>query len=235
MDVTDVRGLLGLLLVDGSLVLYRTPSGGYIQLTITAGVKESAFLEDKVTEFKTFFPTEAQINPYKTPRRANGKQTQVLRFRCSTNKLRPVYNLLYPSGERQITQPVLDLLGAKAAAWCWAESAEIGKRGGAKLTRVGNTLTEAMRLHTWLQLLTGASGDVKLCRKRPQIAYSPEEAAKMRDALIQYAPPSRIHLFTGDVPDVSAIRSARTELLLGAGDAGFKGAQAASLVGNHSH
>lgn len=230
MDVTDVRGLLGLLLVDGSLVLYRSPSGGYIQLTITAGIRESAFLEDKVAEFRTFFPTTAQINTYKTPRRANGKQTQVLRFRCSTNKLRPVYNLLYPAGERQITQPVLDLLGAKAAAWCWAESADIGKRGGAKLTRVGNTLAEAMRLHAWLQVLTGAKGEVKLCRKRPQISYTPQEAVKVREALIQYAPPSRIHLFTGDVPDVSAIRSARTELLLGAGDARTQGTEAAPLA-----
>lgn len=230
MDVTDVRGLLGLLLVDGSLVLYRSPSGGYIQLTITAGIRESAFLEDKVTEFRTFFPTEAQINMYKTPRRANGKQTQVLRFRCSTNKLRPVYNLLYPAGERQITQPVLDLLGAKAAAWCWAESADIGKRGGAKLTRVGNTLAEAMRLQAWLQILTGAKGEVKLCRKRPQISYTPEETRKVREALIQYAPPSRIHLFTGEVLDVSAIRSARTELLLGEGNARPEGAKTASMA-----
>ena len=97
----------------------------------------------------------------------------MLRFRCSTNKLRPVYNLLYPAGERQITQPVLDILGAQAAAWCWAESADIGKRGGAKLSRVGNTLAEAMRLNNWFEVLTGAKGEVKDYRKRPRHLIQP--------------------------------------------------------------
>ena len=233
LDVQDVRGLLGLLLVDGSLVLYRSPSGGYIQMTITAGIKESAFLEEKVEEFKSFFPTRAEIAPYSTAKRANGKQTTVLRFRASTNKLRPVYNLLYPAGERQITQPVLDILGAQAAAWCWAESAGIGKRGGAKLTRVGNTRVEAMRLNNWFELLTGARGEVKDYRKRPRICFSPDQTKKIQEALIQYAPQSRIHLFTGDVPDVSAIRSARTELLLGSGHARPERSEAEALVGNH--
>ena len=234
LDVTDVRGLLGLLLVDGSLVHYRSPSGGYIQMTITAGVKESAYLEEKVAEFKSFFPTRAAIAPYSTAKRANGKQTTVLRFRASTNKLRPVYNLLYPAGERQITQPVLDILGAQAAAWCWAESAVIGKRGGAKLSRVGNTRAEAMRLNTWLELLTGARGEVKVYRKRPRLSFDPQQTKKVQAALIQYAPKSRIHLFTGEVPDVSAIRSSRTELLLGSGDTGIARAEAETLVGNHS-
>ena len=234
LDVTDVRGLLGLLLVDGSLVHYRSPSGGYIQMTITAGVKESAYLEEKVAEFKSFFPTRAAIAPYSTAKRANGKQTTVLRFRASTNKLRPVFNLLYPGGERQITQPVLDILGAQAAAWCWAESAVIGKRGGARLSRVGNTRAEAMRLNTWLELLTGARGEVKVHRKRPRLSFDPQQTKKVQAALIQYAPKSRIHLFTGEVPDVSAIRSSRTELLLGSGDTGIARAEAETLVGNHS-
>lgn len=233
MDVTDVRGLLGLLLVDGSLVHYRSPSGGYIQMTITAGLSESAYLEEKVKEFKSFFPTRAQIVPYSTAKRANGKQTTVLRFRASTNKLRPVYNLLYPAGERQITQPVLDILGAQAAAWCWAESAVLGKRGGAKLSRVGNTRAEAMRLNAWLELLTGARGEVKDYRKRPRLSFGPKETQKVQSALMQYAPTSRIHLFTGEVPDVSTIRCSRTELLHGGGDSWVAGTEAEALVGNH--
>ena len=75
LDAIDVRGLLGLLLADGSLVSYRTPGGGYVQLTLTAGPSESAFLEEKVTEFRQFIPTRAKIVPYKTTPRANG-QTQ---------------------------------------------------------------------------------------------------------------------------------------------------------------
>ena len=133
LDTADVRGLLGLLLGDGSLVPYP-PSGGYIQLTLTAGASESAFLEEKVEEFKQFVSTKAKIVPYRTTPRANGKTAPILRFRVSTNKLRPVYNLLYPVGERQITPTTLDLLGAQAAAWLWAEGARINKDGSAILT-----------------------------------------------------------------------------------------------------
>jgi len=218
LDATDVRGLLGLLLVDGSLVPYRSPAGGYIQMTLTAGVKSSAFLEDKVNEFRQFFPTKAQITPYKGSARENGKRTTVLRFRVSTNKLRAVYNLLYPAGERAITQPTLDLLGAKAAAWCWAEGARIDtKSREAQLTRVGNTWAEASRLQNWLAMLTGASAELKEYRHKPRLYFTAPEAVKIQQSLIEYAPPSRLHLFTGDIPDVSDIRSARTELLLGGG------------------
>lgn len=235
MDVTDVRGLLGLLLVDGSLVPYRSPTGGYIQMTLTAGVKSSAFLEDKAAEFRQFFPTKAKIAPYKGSARDNGKRTTVLRFRVSTNKLRPVYNLLYPAGERTITQPALDLLGAKAASWCWAEGARVSPTSKkAQLTRVGNTWAEAARLQSWLEMLTGASSDLREYRQKPRLYFDANEAMKAQAALIDYAPPSRLHLFTGDIPDVSAIRSARTELLLGGRQHCVERAAHASLVGNYS-
>ena len=112
MEAADIKGLLGLLLIDGSLNQYRTPRGGYVQLTLTGGVTESAFLDEKVQEFRQFIPTKAEIVPYQTAARylkrknADGeiddrpRHTTVLRFRVSTNKLRPVYNLLYPEGTR---------------------------------------------------------------------------------------------------------------------------------------
>ena len=121
MEAADIKGLLGLLLVDGSLNQYRTPRGGYVQLTLTGGVTEAGFLAEKVDEFRQFIPTKAEIVPYRTAPRfskrgdAHGvvdaikpRTTTVLRFRVSTNKLRPVYNLLYPDGNREITQNVLD-------------------------------------------------------------------------------------------------------------------------------
>tara|TARA_Y100000589_G_scaffold307556_1_gene323356 strand:+ start:335 stop:952 length:618 start_codon:yes stop_codon:yes gene_type:complete len=203
-------------------------------MTLTAGVKSSAFLEDKVNEFRQFFPTKAQIAPYKGSPRDNGKRTTVLRFRVSTNKLRPVYNLLYPAGERTITQPALDLLGAKAAAWCWAEGARINPRTQeAQLTRVGNTWAEASRLQSWLAMLTGATSELKEYRRKPRLFYNGPEAAKIRQSLIEYAPQSRIHLFTGDIPDVSAIRSARTELLLGSGQHQLAGESPQALATDH--
>ena len=232
MDASDVRGLLGLLLVDGSLVPYRSPGGGYVQLTLTAGSKQATFLEEKVAEFKTFVPSRAEITPYCTTPRANGKRTKVLRFRVSSNKLRPLYNLLYPGGERCITQTALDLLGAQAAAWCWAEGARIQKDGTAIMSRVGATRVEAGRIQSWLEMLTGASSRIVDGRTRPRLVFDLEQTNKIRSALLPYAPKSRIHLFKGDVPDVSAIRSARTELLLGQGVDQSQGHPEKALAGD---
>lgn len=215
LDAIDVRGLLGLLLADGSLVPYRSPGGGYIQLTLTAGASESAFLEDKVAEFRQFVPTQAQIVHYKTKPRANGKSTSVLRFRVSSTKLRPVYNLLYPGGEREISQTALDMLGAQAAAWLWAEGARLYPEGYVDLARVGKTFEEALRVCQWLGVLTGAEATLADTHINPRLRFQSADASKIRKALAPYAPPSRVHLFKEEVWDVSAIRSARTELLLG--------------------
>ena len=218
MEATDVRGLLGLLIADGSLVPYRTPSGGYVQLTLTAGLSENAFLEEKVEEFKQFIFTRAKIVPYKTKPRLNGSRTSILRFRVSTNKLRPVYNLLYPVGDKQITQIALDLLGAQAAAWLWAEGAKINKDGSSSLIRVGSTEEEATMVAQWLQMLVGASGKLDENHVRPRLVFDPEQTQKLQEQLIPYAPKSRLHLFKQELWDVSSIRSARTELQLGKGE-----------------
>lgn len=217
MDAADVRGLLGLLVGDGSLVPYRTPSGGYIQLTLTAGATESAFLEEKVEEFKQFIFTRAKIVPYKTKPRNSGKSTQILRFRVSTNKLRPVYNLLYPIGDKQLTRTTLDLLGAQAAAWLWAEGARPNKDGSVLLGRVGQTFEESQLIGNWLSMLTGAEGSIDEDYVRPRILFDPEQAQKIKEVLTSYAPKSRIHLFSKEKWDVSSIRSSRTELQLGEG------------------
>ena len=217
LDAADVRGLLGLLLADGSLVRYRCPSGGYIQLTLTAGASESAFLEEKVAEFREYIPTRAQIVHYRTKPRLNGKSTSVLRFRVSTTKLRPIYNLLYPRGDREITQTALDMLGAHAAAWLWAEGARPGSDGKVELARVGHSLDEAVRVGQWLCVLTGAECSLSDDYVRPRLLFERSDADKLKQALKPYAPSSRLYLFSDESWDVSTIRSARTELLLGSG------------------
>lgn len=230
MEAVDVRGLLGLLLADGSLVQYRSPGGGYVQLTLTAGIKESAFLEEKTAEIRVFMPTRAQIVPYKTAVRATGKTTTVLRFRVSTNKLRAVYNLLYPCGERKITSLVLEMLGGRAAAWLWAEGARPQSDGSFELKRVGNQPNEAALVRDWLGALTGASSVILTDRTKPRLRFSPETAAGLRAALLDYAPISRKHLFTGEILDVSSIHSHRTELLSRQRQDRAKGSQAQTLA-----
>ena len=215
LESIDVRGVLGLLLVDGSLVKYRTPTGGYVQLTLTAGVTESAFLEEKVAEFREFVPTKAEIVPYRTPPRASGKTTEILRFRVSTNKLRPVYNLLYPSGEREITSTALELLGGQALAWAWAEGARFHADGRADMARVGSYLSEAERMRQWVERLTGAKSEVVTERTRPRLRFSQDDAQKLCDAIAGYAPASRRHLFTRESVNVCGVCRPDPELLPG--------------------
>ena len=234
MDATDVRGLLGLLLGDGSLVPYRTPGGGYIQLTLTAGASESAFLEEKVDEFRTFIKTKARIVPYRTTPRSNGKTTPILRFRVSTNKLRPIYNLLYPIGERQITRTTLDLLGAQAAAWLWAEGAKPCLNKSIMLGRVGSTSEETLLISSWLTMLTGAVSNLEDHFVKPRLSFAPDQVVKIQEALRQYAPKSRKHLFQGDQWNASSIRSSRTELQFGEGKDITQGEEKTPMVGSVS-
>jgi hypothetical protein len=230
LDTGDVRGLLGLLLADGSLVSYRTPTGGYVQMILTAGITESAFLQDKVDEFRRFVPTKAEIVPYRTGRPGHGKTTTVLRFRVSTDKLRPVYNLLYPGGDRMITSACLELLGARAAAWLWAEGAR-PHGDGVYLARVGFSLYEAELVSQWLETISGAISSISEQWARPRLWLEAEQAEKLKSALWTYAPNSRRHLFLNSTWDVSSIRSARTELLLGGGLDQPEGSASGSLAG----
>tara|TARA_R100000152_G_C6635143_1_gene81508 strand:+ start:73 stop:489 length:417 start_codon:yes stop_codon:yes gene_type:complete len=126
--------------------------------------------------------------------------------------------LLYPIGDKQITQTALDLLGAQAAAWLWAEGAKINKNGSSSLIRVGSTEEEATMVAQWLQMLVGASGKLDEDHVRPRIIFNSEQTKKLQEQLIPYAPKSRLHLFKQESWDVSSIRSARTELQLGKGE-----------------
>lgn len=231
MEAADVRGMLGLLLTDGALQHYPTPAGGYVQLTLTCGQKSTAFLEEKVAEINHFMATEAQITPYEGKPTKKGEPYVGHRFRISTNRLRPIYNLLYPAGKRCITQTALDMLGGHAAAWTWATGARITCNGGALLSRIGRTTEEAELISNWLELLTGAASTIDTAARQPRLLYSPAEAHKIRGALLAYAPLTRKHLFTGVIPDDSKIRSARTQLLLGEWETLFEGAQEKALAG----
>ena len=239
LESAEVKGLLGLLLVDGSLNEYRTPGGGYVQLTLTGGITESAFLEEKVAEFRQFIPTKAKIVPYKTAARFTDRpdrkgivdfgprHTMVLRFRVSTNKLRPIYNLLYPEGERRITQQVLDLLGASSAAWTWAEGARPCDDGSVILARCGTTNEEARLVSHWLEILTGAESKIINELKKPRLLLDPRQAAKAAKALESYAPPSRLHLFQTSEPETYENRS---ELVSREGQSGYQGKQKAAVA-----
>ncbi len=199
LETADVRGLLGLFLADGYLTYCHCPAKSYIKGTLNAGVHEREFLEEKVAEVQRFVATRAQITPYLTPQRDSGKRTTVLRFRFSSGLLRPVYNLLYPYREREVTRAALELLGGRAAAWLWAEGCRMDE-DGATLKRVGSTTEEARLISGWLQLLTGAESTVSDQTVRPRLRFDQKGVALVQAALLEYAPRSRHALFLPERP-----------------------------------
>lgn len=197
MDTFEIRSILGLLLAGGYLTYCRGASKDYVRATLNAGVGHRDFLEEKVAEIRQFVPTKAEIKPYLTPIRESGKRTTVLRFRFSSNALRPIYNLLYPCREREITRAVLELLGGRAAAWLWAEGARLSPDGSAVLSHVGTLQEEAQLIRGWLQLLTGVDAAISQGggSARPRLYFSADDTRRLQTALLPYAPNSRRRLF----------------------------------------
>jgi hypothetical protein len=202
MDTPGVRGLLGVLLADACLMRQRAPGQDRIFAAMHGGSKERDFLQEKAEEVRRFVPTKARVIPYRTPVRESGNSTEVLRFRFTSDALLPIYNLLYPSREREITGPALELLGGRAAAWLWAEGACLLGGDGAMLRRVGRWEGEAQLVRGWLQMLTGAESTVVHPRAGsgsgkglPRLWFQPDQASRLRESLAPYAPASRWNLF----------------------------------------
>jgi hypothetical protein len=201
LDTDATRGLLGLFLADGHLHRIRTPTRYRIRASLEGGEGEIDFLEEKAAEIRRYIPTNAAIGRYQTSCRENGRRTTVCRLRITSDELQSIYNLLYPRGRRQITPPVLELLGGRAAAWLWAENAKPLKNGGFILKRVGGSDPEALLVSTWLRLLTGAPSEPceqdpqQRLRQKPRLLFERQQAIHLQTALLPYAPASRRGLF----------------------------------------
>jgi hypothetical protein len=201
LDTDATRGLLGLFLADGHLHRIRTPTRVRIRAVIEGGEGETDFLEEKVAELRHYIPTAAVVRRYSTSQRASGNCTTVWRFRITSTALLSIYNLLYPRGSRQVTPPVLELLGGRAAAWLWAENAKPLPDGGFSLKRVGSSEAEVQLMAGWLRMLTGAKPEPPdlarglHLRQKPRLLFSQQQAACLQTALLPYAPLSRRALF----------------------------------------
>jgi len=206
MNTQGVRELLGVLLADGNLGRRRTSTHMRIVAAMHGGEDELDFLEEKADEVRRWVPTKARVAPYSTPRRESGNSTAVLRFRFTSEILLPIYNLLYPSGEREITRPALELLGGRAAAWLWAEGARpLDQGNGFLLRRVGRLEDEARLVSGWLEVLSGAGSAVVFPRAAqggsrglPQLWFQSSEVQRLQETLAPYAPRSRAALFQGE-------------------------------------
>jgi len=195
LDTFDVRLLLGVFLASGYLTKKKGPCKDHVEATLNGSPRDSAFLEEKITEIRQSVPTRATIQPYQTPRRESGNRTTVLRFRFKSPSLKLIYNLLYPDGEKEITRAALSLLGGRGAAWLWAEGCLPQRNGSVILSHVGRFTDEAALVSGWIQLLTGASSSVTHSWKYPRLVFEPDDVALVFAALHSYAPRSREHLF----------------------------------------
>jgi hypothetical protein len=195
LDTFDVRLLLGVFLASGYLTKRKGPCKDHVEATLNGGIKDTAFLEEKITEIRQSVPTRATIQPYQTPKRESGNRTTVLRFRFKSPSLKLIYNLLYPDGEREITRAALSLLGGRAAAWLWAEGCLPQRNGSAILSHVGRFNDEAALISGWLELLTGASSCITHSWRHPRLVFEPGDVELVFAALHPYAPQTREHLF----------------------------------------
>ena len=233
MDTNSVKGLMALLVADGSLTRYDAIGGAYAQMTLTAGVTEAEVLKEKAEEVRRFLPTRASIAPYNTAPRDNGKRTRMLRFRVSTRKLMPLYHLLYPFREKVISSDVLSLVGNRGAAWLWADGARPQRDGSCLLVRVGRSEREAFLLAGWLNTLLGVDPELDTGNLLPRLRLSPGDAKTARTLLRPCAPRSRYHLFTennghqADTPGLDSLHWQRGVGTQGEGTSPVADAQAA--------
>jgi len=201
LDTDATRGLLGLFLADGHLHRIRTPTRYRIRAVIEGSEGEIDFLDEKAAELRRYIPTTATLRRYQTSTRESGNRTTVCRLRVTSDALQPIYNLLYPRRRRQVTQPALELLGGRAAAWLWAENTRPLSSGSFLLKRVGSQEDEALLVAGWLRMLTGAQGEIwdqdpqQRLRQKPRLLFNQQQAAHLQTALLPYAPVSRRSLF----------------------------------------
>ena len=231
-----MQGILGVILVDGSLNLVKTSVRESLQLTLTGGEDELEFLQEKVDEIDRHLPNKAQVFHAEVNKTqlsgpdGKPKATQILRYRLCSNKLMPVYNLLYPNHQREITDSALELLGGRAMAWAWAEAAQpmAGKKKFKDplkqrvshwiLRRAGRTEKEAVAMQRWIQKLTGAQSTIERTNLKPRLLFQIAHAKELMSTLSPYAPESRIHLFNWYSSDDRGVHKDGIELLHGPGN-----------------
>lgn len=219
MTPDAVRGLVSLFLAAGNLTAYRSPNGERAQAALTGGQRDAAYLAEKVAQFKEHIPSKAEVIPYYPMREKRKGGPQILRFRCTTTRLMPIYHLLYPGRRRYITSAALELCGGRAAALLIAEH---GKRtpDGLRIWSAADSREEIIRIAQWLQTLTGVDCSLHMAgaRKNVIIQLAPDQAAKACEILVPYAPISRKNLFLLCMNDVNPVFEASDLLLPGQGE-----------------
>jgi len=190
----QARGLSSVLLSSGSFAILRRPTTAYVEIVWSGSQSHAAYFQEKVAEIQKFFPTKARLVST-TNRTARGKKVYPgLRFKITSDRLRPLYNLFVPRGAKRISSACLELCGARAAAWLFCDRGHRAPAGFCLRSAVG-TPGEAVLLGQWLQTILGVRCLVQVRSRRPLLIFDADNAAKAAEQLLDYAPLTRRHLF----------------------------------------
>lgn len=205
-----------MLLSSGSFAILRRPTTTYVEIVWSGSQSAAAYFQEKVAEVQKFFPTKARLVST-TCRTTRGKRLYPgLRFKITSDRLRPLYNLFVPRGSKRISSACLELCGARAAAWLFCDR---GHRtpAGFRLRSAVTTTEEAVLLGQWLQTILGVRCLVQVRGRRPLLIFDADNAAKAAEQLLDYAPLTRRHLFLQLLNDRAPVCDSRDLLLPGAG------------------
>lgn len=201
MDPDAFQLLLGLLFADGHLSRTKRPRGYAYKAAFMGGVGEKELLEEKLFEVRKCLPARGGIDSFMVKARPKEvddgrlirkKGTLVYRFRVCSKHLEAHWRLLHPRGYREVTSPLLERLGARAAAWLWSENVRIlpddTHDGRAVLRRVGRTGLEAEMVSEWLARLTGARSRISLLESTPRLHFDRSNRELLQATLHPVAP-----------------------------------------------
>lgn len=194
MTPDQARGLSSVLVSSGSFYLLRRPTASYIEIVWSGSQRQAAYFHEKVAEVKRFFPTPARVI-HTRPRTLRGvEQPAGLRFKVTSDHLRPLYNLFVPRGTKRISSACLELCGARAIAWLFSDHGRRTSRGF-ELHSVARNAEEAVLLAQWMKTILGVDCRARLRGRRLALLLDPDNAAKAAEQLLDYSPLTRRHLF----------------------------------------
>jgi len=180
MTPDQARGLSSVLVSSGSFYLLRRPTVSYIEIVWSGSQRQAAYFHEKVAEIQHFFPTAAQVSP-------GTAQSPGLRFKITSDRLRPLYNLFVPRGSRRISSACLELCGARAIAWLFSDHGRRTPRGF-ELGSVARHAEEAVLLAQWIKTILGVDCRARLRGRRLALPLDSTNAAKAAEQLRDYSP-----------------------------------------------
>jgi hypothetical protein len=199
-----VRSVLTVSIGDGSLRYRRRKKSTTTRLVLCHCAAQRDYLVHKVDTFiRPHLKSNAGIRDYNASV-AKGLPAKypTARIEFENIRLTPAYNLLYPKGYKEISHPVLSLLGLPAIATLYMDD---GCRSGSQASICMNSHSddEIHMTMDWIQAMTGVESYLY---KYPQIysgynlrgkdiKFTADNTKRFLDAIREYAAPGMEYKF----------------------------------------